>query len=156
MGLRWLPGRHIGPVRVLLPERIWVEVFSKDDQENTGIPGAILTETPQSPLRAPFKKWKYWLIIGLSNCALASSSIEYSGLSYTLLPELADGEPIDVSGDGTIWQIKIREDAKWENRSLQTFTASTKILLQSQCHGNIQPRNSPHASGSGRAGTTGS
>jgi hypothetical protein len=114
VGLRWLPGRHIGPVRVLLPERIWVEVFSKDDQENTGIPGAILTETPQSPLRAPFKKWKYWLIIGLSNCALASSSIEYSGLSYTLLPELADGEPIDVSGDGTIWQIKIREDAKWE------------------------------------------
>ncbi len=32
-----------------------------------------------------------------------------------LVPELADGKPVDVNGDGKVWHIKVRQDAKWEN-----------------------------------------
>lgn len=49
-----------------------------------------------------------------------------------LVPELAGGEPIDVSGDGTVWHVKIREDAKWENGepiTADSFIYSWKMML---------------------------
>ena len=32
-----------------------------------------------------------------------------------LAPMLADGEPVDVNGDGLVWNIKVSKDAKWQN-----------------------------------------
>ena len=37
------------------------------------------------------------------------------GKSFEYIPELAESEPEQVDADGKIWQIKIRENAKWEN-----------------------------------------
>lgn len=49
-----------------------------------------------------------------------------------LMPIYADGEPVDVSGDGTVWQIKISKDAKWANgepMNADTFLYSWKMVL---------------------------
>ena len=49
-----------------------------------------------------------------------------------LVPIYADGEPIDVKGDGTVWQIKISKDAKWasgESMNADTFLYSWKMVL---------------------------
>ena len=49
-----------------------------------------------------------------------------------LLPIYADGEPVDVSGDGTVWQIKIKQDAKWADgapMNADTFLYSWKMVL---------------------------
>ena len=49
-----------------------------------------------------------------------------------LMPIYADGEPVDVSGDGTVWQMKIRKDAKWANgepMNADTFLYSWKMVL---------------------------
>ena len=37
------------------------------------------------------------------------------GKSFEYIPELAESEPEQVDADGKIWQIKIRENAKWAN-----------------------------------------
>ena len=49
-----------------------------------------------------------------------------------LMPIYADGAPVDVSGDGTVWQIKISKDAKWANgepMNADTFLYSWKMVL---------------------------
>ena len=49
-----------------------------------------------------------------------------------LSPILAAEKPIDVSGDGTVWQIKVREEAKWHNGdpiNADTFIYSWKMCL---------------------------
>ncbi len=49
-----------------------------------------------------------------------------------LMPIYADGEPIDVNGDGTVWQMKISKDAKWHNgesMNADTFLYSWKMVL---------------------------
>ncbi len=49
-----------------------------------------------------------------------------------LLPMYADGEPVDVKGDGTVWQIKVKKDAKWHNGdpiNADTFIYSWKMVL---------------------------
>ena len=48
------------------------------------------------------------------------------------IPQLADGEPIDVNGDGKTWNIKISPNAKWENGeqiTADTFIYSWKMTL---------------------------
>lgn len=48
------------------------------------------------------------------------------------IPVFADGLPVDVSGDGTVWQIKVREDAKWSDGdpiNADTFLYSWKMCL---------------------------
>ncbi len=52
-------------------------------------------------------------------------------LGAELAPELADGPPVDVNGDGTVWQISIREDAKWEND--EPITADSFIYSWKMC-----------------------
>ena len=49
-----------------------------------------------------------------------------------LSPLMADGEPIDVNGDGVTWQIKLKKDLKWENGepiNADTFMYSWKQVL---------------------------
>lgn len=49
-----------------------------------------------------------------------------------LSPILADGEPIDVNGDGITWYIKINKDAKWENGdpiNADTYMFTFKAML---------------------------
>ena len=49
-----------------------------------------------------------------------------------LVPELADGKPIDVNNDGTVWQIKIKDNAVWENEepiNADSFIYSWKMCL---------------------------
>lgn len=49
-----------------------------------------------------------------------------------LTPEFAAAEPVDVNGDGVVWQIPIREDAKWANGEsidADTFIYSWKMLI---------------------------
>ena len=48
------------------------------------------------------------------------------------MPILAAEKPIDVSGDGTVWQIKIRDTAKWHNGepiNADTFMYSFRMGL---------------------------
>ncbi|MBR7149596.1 MAG: hypothetical protein IKD01_01075 [Oscillospiraceae bacterium] len=48
------------------------------------------------------------------------------------IPVFADGLPIDVNGDGMVWQLKVREDAKWasgEPINADTFLYSWKMCL---------------------------
>ena len=48
------------------------------------------------------------------------------------VPVLADGEPIDVNGDGKTWNIKVSPNAKWENGeqiTADTFIYSWKMTL---------------------------
>ncbi len=37
------------------------------------------------------------------------------GSAYEFVPELAESEPQQMDEEGKVWQIKIRENAKWEN-----------------------------------------
>ena len=49
-----------------------------------------------------------------------------------LLPLMAESAPVDVNGDGTVWDIKVREDAKWHNGdpiNADTFIYSWKMCL---------------------------
>lgn len=49
-----------------------------------------------------------------------------------LTPVLAEGEPVDVNGDGTVWNIKVSPNAKWENgeaMNADTFVYSMKMAL---------------------------
>ena len=49
-----------------------------------------------------------------------------------LSPLMADGEPIDVNGDGVTWDIKLKKDLKWENGdpiNADTFVYSMKMAL---------------------------
>lgn len=53
-------------------------------------------------------------------------------MSASLIPEFAADEPQNPSGDGTVWQIPIREDAKWANGepiNADTFIYSWKMLI---------------------------
>jgi oligopeptide transport system substrate-binding protein len=52
-------------------------------------------------------------------------------LGAELAPELAAGKPEDVNGDGTVWRISIREDAKWENG--EPITADSFIYSWKMC-----------------------
>jgi oligopeptide transport system substrate-binding protein len=54
------------------------------------------------------------------------------GNGSSLVPMLAQDEPIDVKGDGTVWRFTIREGAKWENGepiNADTFMYSWKMCL---------------------------
>ena len=47
-------------------------------------------------------------------------------------PELADGEPVDVNGDGKTWNIKIKKAAQWQNGdpiNADTFLFTLKTAL---------------------------
>ena len=49
-----------------------------------------------------------------------------------LSPMLADGEPVDVNGDGLVWNIKVSKDAKWQNGeaiNADTFVYSFRVAL---------------------------
>ena len=49
-----------------------------------------------------------------------------------LRPILADGEPVDVSGNGTVWHLKVNEKAQWHNGdpiNADTFIYSWKMGL---------------------------
>ena len=49
-----------------------------------------------------------------------------------LSPVLADGQPVDVNGDGKTWNIKINKEAKWENGdpiNADTFLFTYKLGL---------------------------
>lgn len=49
-----------------------------------------------------------------------------------LAPMLADGEPVDVNGDGLVWNIKVSKDAKWQNGeaiNADTFVYSFRVAL---------------------------
>jgi len=49
-----------------------------------------------------------------------------------LSPELADGEPIDINGDGKTWNVKIKKEAQWENGdpiNADTFIFAFQIAL---------------------------
>jgi len=49
-----------------------------------------------------------------------------------LVPQLAASEPVDVSGNGTVWNIAINPDAKWENGepiNADTFVYTMKKTL---------------------------
>ena len=49
-----------------------------------------------------------------------------------LLPDMAAEDPIDVNGDGTVWEIQLREDLKWDNGEpidANTFMYSYKMAL---------------------------
>ncbi len=48
------------------------------------------------------------------------------------IPVFADGLPVDVNGDGLVWQLTVREDAKWSNDepiNADTFVYSWKMCL---------------------------
>ncbi|MBE6962722.1 MAG: hypothetical protein E7445_09770 [Ruminococcaceae bacterium] len=50
----------------------------------------------------------------------------------SLVPVLAAGDPVDVNGDGTVWNIAISPDAKWENgesMNADTFIYSFQKFL---------------------------
>ena len=54
------------------------------------------------------------------------------GKGSILVPMLAESEPVDVNGDGTVWQIAIRKDAQWSNGdpiNADTFIYSWKMCL---------------------------
>ncbi|MBQ5739607.1 MAG: hypothetical protein IIV78_04275 [Oscillospiraceae bacterium] len=62
-------------------------------------------------------------------------------------PILAAEEPIDVNGDGTVWQIKINENAQWVNGepiNADTFMYSWKMVLDPKL---LSPRASDIADG---------
>ncbi len=49
-----------------------------------------------------------------------------------LLPDMAAEDPIDVNGDGTVWEIRLREGLKWDNGDpidANTFMYSYKMAL---------------------------
>lgn len=55
-----------------------------------------------------------------------------AGMNAVLKGELADGPPAQMDDEGRVWQIKIREDAKWENDEPITaadFIYSWQMLL---------------------------
>lgn len=54
-----------------------------------------------------------------------------------LSPILADGEPVDVNGDGKTWNIKINKDAKWANGdpiNADTFVFTLQIALDPKAY----------------------
>ena len=54
-----------------------------------------------------------------------------------LSPVLADGEPIDVNGDGKTWNIKVNKNAKWENGdpiNADTFIFTFQIALDPKAY----------------------
>jgi len=54
------------------------------------------------------------------------------GSGSVLVPMFAASEPTDVKGDGTVWQIAIKKDAKWANGdpiNADTFMYSWKMCL---------------------------
>ena len=76
--------------------------------------------------------------------SVESSTIQYcQGMLYdyfpnstgdgaSVEPELADAEPVDVNGDGLVWNIPINPDAKWDDGSpitAETFEYSYKMQL---------------------------
>ena len=54
------------------------------------------------------------------------------GKSYRIVPEMADGEPVQVDNEGKVWQVKVNSAAKWANGKAITaddFEYSWKMLL---------------------------
>lgn len=55
-----------------------------------------------------------------------------SGTGDIIIGDIADGDPYLVDDDGYVWQIKLREDATWQNGepiNADTFIYSFKMLL---------------------------
>lgn len=57
-----------------------------------------------------------------------------SELPFNYFPEMATERPIDVNGDGTLWEIKLRNDLKFADEAetpitAHTFEESYKLLL---------------------------
>ncbi|CCV66418.1 oligopeptide ABC transporter, periplasmatic component [Paracholeplasma brassicae] len=55
-----------------------------------------------------------------------------AALPYNRVPRMAAGEPVDVSGDGTKWQITLKEGLKFEDGTAitaETFNYSWRMLL---------------------------
>lgn len=55
-----------------------------------------------------------------------------AALPYGRFPSMAASEPVDISGDGTVWQITLREDLEFEDGTAidaDTFDYSWSMLL---------------------------
>src|SRR5690554_453857 len=55
-----------------------------------------------------------------------------ASLPYARVPRMAAGEPVDVSGDGTVWEITLRTDLKFQDGTpidANTFDYSWRQLL---------------------------
>lgn len=53
-------------------------------------------------------------VFGMTSLKLYRSYPTADGKSFELVPELAEEEPKQVDEEGKVWQVKIRENAKWE------------------------------------------
>ena len=70
--------------------------------------------------------------IGYVTSPLYGFALNPETLRGELRPILAAEEPIDVSGDGTVWHLKVNENAKWSNGdpiNADTFIYSWKMGL---------------------------
>lgn len=55
-----------------------------------------------------------------------------AALPYARVPRMAVGDPVDVNGDGTVWEITLRDDLKFQDGTVinaQTFNYSWRQLL---------------------------
>ncbi len=72
------------------------------------------------------------ILMGFSQGTLYKKFPAADGMGTQLLPDLAVGEPVDVNGDGLVWNIAISPDAKWHNGdpiTAETFEFSMKMAL---------------------------
>ena len=76
-----------------------------------------------------------WATAIAEGTATEVGDFETSGaaaLPYARVPGMAAGEPVDMSGDGTVWQITLREDLEFEDGTAidaNTFDYSWQMLL---------------------------
>lgn len=70
--------------------------------------------------------------VSYTNSPLFGYYLNKETMRHKLGPILAAEVPTDVSGDGTVWQIKVNENAKWTNGepiNADTFMYSWKMCL---------------------------
>lgn len=55
-----------------------------------------------------------------------------NGVGYVIIPEYAESDPVQMDEEGLVWQIKVRDDAKWSNGEALTadaFAYGLKMLF---------------------------
>ncbi len=76
--------------------------------------------------------WDKAIADGLADFEGDFSKGETANLPYDRIPAMADGEPVDVNGDGTVWQITISQGLEFEDGTVidaNTFEWSWMQLL---------------------------